>query len=329
MERPLFSIVIPIYNAEQYLPECLDSILRQEERSFELILVDDGSTDASGVICKDYQQKDLRVQVISKENGGKVSALIAGMERSRGEYWLLVDADDWVDPDFLFQIGRQTIQNPDVIIENYISEPSGRIIQTHYAKEMMMTGRELVETNPVIHTANDACFSWRMVFRLDFLRENNLYPNPNIVIGEDTEVNLRALAAAERAIAISYAGYHYRTDNVGSLVRQKYKKTLESDLAYQYPARRDSFRGIPSYERDMAKYYVGRLVYQVMDNALRSPEGLSYGALHRILNAQWLRDSYQILGKDLKSVITNKKEYCVQLAMKYRMTMLLYLYNRR
>lgn len=329
MERPLFSIVIPVYNAERYLPECLDSLLRQEEKDFELILINDGSTDDSEIVCKDYQQKDSRIQVVSKENGGQVSALIVGIKRSKGEYCLLLDADDWVDPDFLTQIRNFTIQIPDVIIENFIAEPSGNVIQTNYEKDKVMTGKELVESNPVVHTANDACFSWRMVFRLDFLKEKGLLPNPKIVIGEDAELNLRALAAAERAIAISYAGYHYRTDTSGSLMHQKYKKTLESDLANQYPARRDSFQGIHSYEQNMAVYYVGKLIYEVIENARRSPEGLTYQSLHRILNAQWLRDSYRILGQDLKKWIVNRNEYCLQLAMKYRMTLLLYIYYKR
>lgn len=329
MERPLFSIVIPIYNAGGYLPECLDSLLRQEERNFEMILVDDGSTDASGNICSDYQKRDSKVHLVTKENGGQVSARIVGIERSKGEYCLLLDADDWVEHDFLGQIKRYTKQKPDVIIENFISEPSGQIVETHYAKETIMTGRELMESNPVIHTANDACFSWRMVFRLDFLKEKGLLPNPKIVIGEDTELNLRALAEAERAIAISYAGYHYRTNAGESLMHQKYKKTLESDLANQYPARRDSFQGIHSYAQNMAVYYVGKLIYDVIENARRGPEGLTYRSLHRILNAQWLRDSYRILGQDLKKWIVSRNEYCLQLAMKYRMTLLLYIYYKR
>lgn len=329
MERPLFSIVIPVFNAEKYLPECLDSILGQEEKNFELILVDDGSTDTSGDICEKYSLKDRRIKVVHQENKGKSTAMIEGIEKSTGEYWVLIDSDDWISPDFLIQIGKYITQKPDVIIENFISEPSGQIVQTHYAKETMMTGRELVESNPVIHTANDACFSPRMVFRLDFLKEKGLLPNPKIVIGEDTELNLRALAAAERAIAISYAGYHYRTNAGGSLIHQKYKKTLESDLANQYPSRRDSFRGIQSYEQDMAVYYVGKLIYDVIENARRGPEGLTYRSLHRILNAQWLRDSYRILGKDLKKWIVNRNEYCLQLAMKYRMTLLLYIYYKR
>ena len=93
----LISIIVPVYNVEQFLPKCVDSILNQTYRNLEVILVDDGTKDASNVICDAYAAKDSRVRVIHKENGGLSSARNAGIEIARGEYLGFVDSDDWVE----------------------------------------------------------------------------------------------------------------------------------------------------------------------------------------------------------------------------------------
>ena len=93
------SVVIPVYNVEKYLQECVDSVLNQTLKEFELIAVDDGSTDHSGAILDEYQEKDSRITVIHKENGGLSSARNAGLDIAKGEWIAFVDSDDWVSPE--------------------------------------------------------------------------------------------------------------------------------------------------------------------------------------------------------------------------------------
>lgn len=95
----LISVIVPVYNVEKYLPKCVDSILNQTYRNLEVILVDDGTKDASDAICDAYAQKDPRVKVIHKENGGLSSARNAGIDIAQGEYLGFVDSDDWIEPD--------------------------------------------------------------------------------------------------------------------------------------------------------------------------------------------------------------------------------------
>lgn len=100
MERnPLISVIVPVYNVESYLPRCVDSLLTQTYENLEIILVDDGSQDASGSICDRYAGKDARIRVIHKENGGLSSARNAGLDAASGEYIGFVDSDDWMEPD--------------------------------------------------------------------------------------------------------------------------------------------------------------------------------------------------------------------------------------
>ncbi len=97
----LVSIIIPVYNLEGYIEKCLDSALNQTYKNIEVILIDDGSVDRSGEICDYYKNKDKRVKVIHKENSGLVAARKFGLEISRGEYVLPLDADDWIEPDMV------------------------------------------------------------------------------------------------------------------------------------------------------------------------------------------------------------------------------------
>lgn len=103
----LFSVIVPVYNAEKYIKQCVDSILNQSYSDFEVILVDDGSPDNCPAICDEYAKKDSRVKVIHKENGGHTSARLAGVTKSNGEYNVFVDSDDFVANDYLqtFAIG--------------------------------------------------------------------------------------------------------------------------------------------------------------------------------------------------------------------------------
>lgn len=98
-QSELLSVIVPVYNVEQYLPRCMDSILAQTYPNLEIILVDDGARDASGKICDDYAARDPRIRVIHKENGGLSSARNAGLDAARGEYLAFVDSDDWIEPE--------------------------------------------------------------------------------------------------------------------------------------------------------------------------------------------------------------------------------------
>ena len=101
MNNPEVSIIVPVYNVEKYLPRCIDSILAQTSTNFELILIDDGSTDKSGMICDEYAKKDNRIKVFHKENGGVSSARNIGLDNASGEWLAFIDPDDAVDKEYL------------------------------------------------------------------------------------------------------------------------------------------------------------------------------------------------------------------------------------
>ena len=120
-KQPFVSVIVPSYNIEDYIGECIESIMEQTYCDWELILVDDGSNDRTGDICNEYAGKDNRIKVIHKENGGLVSARKSGLERATGEYIFYLDGDDWIKPDALEVLctcaKRETV---DIVIADYI-----------------------------------------------------------------------------------------------------------------------------------------------------------------------------------------------------------------
>ena len=95
----VISVIVPVYKVEQYLPQCIESIINQTYRNLEIILIDDGSPDNCGKICEEYAQKDKRIKVFHKKNGGLSDARNYGIARASGEYLAFVDSDDWIEPD--------------------------------------------------------------------------------------------------------------------------------------------------------------------------------------------------------------------------------------
>ena len=107
MNSPKISIIVPVYNAEKYLHRCIDSILTQTFGDFELLLIDDGSTDKSGRICDDYVSKDHRIRIFHKQNGGVASARELGIIQAVGKYSIHVDADDWIESNMLEEMYKK------------------------------------------------------------------------------------------------------------------------------------------------------------------------------------------------------------------------------
>lgn len=131
----LISVIVPVYNVEKYLNRCIDSIINQQYKAAEIILVDDGSTDTSGMMCDTYAQKYPFVHVVHKKNGGLSSARNAGMRVASGNYLTFIDSDDWVSSDYLFKLARGIkSENTSLVQGGYIriSEDNKISYQTHY-----------------------------------------------------------------------------------------------------------------------------------------------------------------------------------------------------
>ena len=132
MLKGLVSVIVPVYNVEKYLRACLDSILAQSFSNYEIILIDDGSKDASGAICDEYVAKDSRIRVLHKENGGVSRARNAGLDMAQGEFVTFIDGDDTVDADYIGLMFREMVDNDYDIVR--LSWERGGVNYTYHVK---------------------------------------------------------------------------------------------------------------------------------------------------------------------------------------------------
>ncbi|MBS5190335.1 MAG: glycosyltransferase family 2 protein [Lachnospiraceae bacterium] len=124
MSKPLVSVIVPIYNVEKYLGQCIDSLVNQTYRELEIILVDDGSKDNSGSICDIYAKEDFRVKVIHKSNGGLSSSREAGINVASGDYVMIIDGDDWINTDTIQECMDCIVKEADLqcVLFSYVKE---------------------------------------------------------------------------------------------------------------------------------------------------------------------------------------------------------------
>ena len=215
---PKLSIVIPVYNAEEYLKQCIDSVLGQTFSDFELILLDDGSTDGSGSICDLYADADPRVGVIHTKNQGVVTARRTGVNLARGEYIACVDSDDWLDLDFyrsLFELSGES--NADILICSHIMRGEGCAKTTDFAPGYYDKKAMEDKVFPqMMYDLNAGRFHispslWDKLFRADLLKKvyKNLYTN--VTLGDDAACTYPCLTLAHSIYILDNRScYHYR-----------------------------------------------------------------------------------------------------------------------
>lgn len=205
---PAVSVIVPVYNEESLLPRCLDSILAQTMRNFELLLIDDGSTDGSAAIADEYAARDARVRVIHQPNGGISNARNGGVARAQGGDITFVDADDWVEPsylDYLYQIRIQT--GCGLVACNHIIEVERKSYPRFLWRDAMerVPLRDAIE-NVLYHRPPDIS-PWGKLYTAELLRSIT-YPQGKIF--EDTDVIAEILIRAG-SIGMGFAPqYHYR-----------------------------------------------------------------------------------------------------------------------
>ena len=175
------SIIVTVYNVEDCLKRCLDSILNQTFSNFEVLLIDDGSTDESGKICDLYAQTDSRFKVVHKENGGVGSARRAGIDNASGTYSIHIDADDWVEPEMLLSLYSSALEeDADMVICDYFEDNGNqsRIIRQNPGQ---LTNKNIIRG--LSHKLHGAC--WNKLIRLDCYRRYGLNFTDGIDFGED------------------------------------------------------------------------------------------------------------------------------------------------
>lgn len=217
--KPLISVIVPIYQVERYLRQCIDSILNQTYENLDIILVDDGSRDACGAICDEYAERDPRIRVIHKANGGLVSARKAGLKIARGGWVAYVDSDDWIEPtmyelmwekaerhhaDVVVTAYQESYDGCETVRENYISP--GVYRQSQIVEEIF--GKMLYVGKLGKWGLSPAC--WDKLLRKEVVEKYQYDVDDRIWDGEDHAFIYSIILEAKCVVVLNEAPYHHR-----------------------------------------------------------------------------------------------------------------------
>jgi|tagenome__1003787_1003787.scaffolds.fasta_scaffold20982225_1 glycosyltransferase involved in cell wall biosynthesis len=212
---PLVSIIVPVYNNEKYLQQCIDSLINQTLRDIEIILVNDGSNDNSLLICHEFQKIDTRIKVIDKPNGGVSSARNAGLKIASGEYVGFVDSDDWIEPDMYEKMYSAAEKHEaDAVVVSFKINMDRK---EHLKKVRLLEGSHSASTLLDLHIEDGSLKGMLMpsncntIYRSEIINRNNLFFDEELKINEDGIFNLKFLMKARTVYSLpnDYV-YHYR-----------------------------------------------------------------------------------------------------------------------
>lgn len=234
----LFSVVVPVYGVEKFLSQCIESILTQSYSDFELILVDDGSIDNSGIICDVYSANDIRIKVIHKNNGGLVSARKVGVNEAKGDYIVPVDGDDWIDSKLLERLAYIIQSYPQIEVICY-GQYQGHSM-TEYTKKSIDYKEGFYDKDkihdiffPTLIKGKDGKrfppnICGKALVRRQYQKYQNAIPD-TISLGEDAAV-VYPLISHTRSMYILKDCYYYYRMNPNSMTRGRSKGFNWNDL---------------------------------------------------------------------------------------------------
>jgi glycosyltransferase involved in cell wall biosynthesis len=206
-KKPLISVIVPVYNVENYLRACVDSIIAQTYNNLEIILVDDGSPDNCPAICDEYAEKDSRIKVIHKENGGLSDARNAGLSVMTGEYLMFVDSDDLLPKNAVSALYNLAVEyNSELVIGNHRKFVDSTDLDDSDLKSNKASC--LSKTESICHMFQNGCASWGRLYRADI---HNSVHFPIGEINEDEAIVLKILDKCNKVVITDECVYHYRT----------------------------------------------------------------------------------------------------------------------
>lgn len=237
MREPLVSVIVPIYNTEEYLSECVESIIYQTYENLEIILVDDGSAESCRKLCDEYAKIDSRIVVIHKENGGLSSAREAGLSRVLGNYVMIVDSDDWIDLETIEKcVEEAEINNSDCVLFSYVKEYGNRSVPNYLFEESFCYNES--ESEDKVHRRiigfrkdelqhperiDNLSTVWGKLYKRETALKGRIISERVVGTSEDTIFNIYALDGCQSVSYINQCFYHYRRSNLqASTMRYKF-----------------------------------------------------------------------------------------------------------
>ena len=279
------SIVVPVYNVEELLPRCVESIMAQTKENIEIILVNDGATDGSGIVCDTYAKKDQRIKVIHKPNGGLTSAWKAGAEAAQGAYLGFVDSDDWIDADMYERMWESAVKyDSDVVVCGLVfdyEDPSMEKRQeiSDFQKEFY-DRKELETVFPTL--INDGRFFGRTLqparvtklYSRALVEKNMSLCHESVSVGEDMQLTLPALLDAKSmSVVKDFYPYHYWF-NQNSMTGKFDPNYLDKIKVMEKRLKEISdLKGVFDFKPQITNDFLGLAVIGLKNGVVRNTEG--------------------------------------------------------
>ena len=256
------SVIIPVYGVEKYLEQCVESILNTQYTDMEIILVDDGSPDKCPAICDDFAERDARVKVIHKDNGGLSSARNAGIKEAKAGYLIFVDSDDWWNENVDFEKVMEYVdhfKNVDMFLFSSLDYIEGKGFfkrKEHYNLNKINTSSIADYCESLLKNGNFEVAAYTKILKTNFVKNNELYFYEGMVC-EDSEWMLRVLRAIKNVKIIEVDLYVYRSGRPGSIVNTIKLKNIQ-DMLFIIKETSDFYRTredpVKEYELDYCSY---------------------------------------------------------------------------
>lgn len=232
VNMPNLSIIIPIYNSSEYLNSCINSVLHQTFTDYELILIDDGSSDDSADICRNFARYVNKIIFVHQENQGVSCARNKGIELAQGKWITFIDSDDWIESDYLENlVNAIPSEYCEIISSGLVKHFSDKSCQISRLAHTDILDFSLEENYLRFSTQELITSPVSKLYLTSFIRDNHLKFNASLSYGEDRDFNARCLTYATKGLSISYTGYHYR-HVPSSLSHMKHNLVYENDIKY-------------------------------------------------------------------------------------------------
>ena len=331
----LVSIIVPVYNVEKYINECVDSLIKQTYKNIEIVLVNDGSKDKSGAICDNYAASDARIKVIHKQNEGLGFARNTGLKVAQGKFVTFIDSDDKADADLVEKLVNGIYEvNGDTCIGGFkrISENGMVSFEESYDKAVF-EGKNvynklfarMLGSAPDKHDAIRMSV-WNVMYSMDIIRKHSIeFPSERVFISEDIIWDSEYYKYAKRAIVIDSTAYNYRI-TPGSLT-QKYKPDMLKKICVLYNEMCNRLPGDKEKIVRLQRQFFVNLracIRQERYSVSGKSNVETKAAIKKIVNDGVVHT----IAKEYLQVVSQRKQKMFVWAVRYKCVTLLYLLNK-
>ena len=330
MKNQKISIIVPVYNSEEYLTECIESLLRQTYKNIEVILVDDGSVDGSDVICDAYQEKDERIKVIHQRNQGVSAARNAGIHMSTGEFLSFVDADDYVDEKYCENMYRAIDDETGIVIARTIAFRENMIDDGYQggSEDSFVTKDEKMELYKAVLIDNKSLIKYPHIstcsaklIRKSIVEIHHIRYHQQMKVYEDAMFNMQVIRASQKVKVIDSKIYFYRYYGNSASKAFNYDRVHQYELVYE---QLNNFLGEDTaLLKEELDYFKIKNMNTLLQNYSR--EKSTFRGFYELIQKMYKDDTYKSAVQQVKISLLPKRRKILVLGLRLRLYLLVYM----